>query len=107
MKTNSLASASPVDASLNELLSIHHKPCFGARITPHLPAKPVYHHAPSDPPAWQSRRDHPLRPSSGLAVEEHRDRGPPATPACLARSAAHRQEPRHRAGPKTFAIPLT
>lgn len=91
-------------SSLNKLPPILHKPCFSDGITPRLPAKPVYRHTPSNPAACQSRRDHPLHPSSRLAVEEHRDRAAPATPACLATSAAQRQEPSHWAGPKTFAI---
>lgn len=73
MKSNSLASASPVGTSLNELPSIHHNPRFSAGITMCLPAKPVYHHqAPPDPPAWQSACDHPLTqlqpgPATGTA----------------------------------------
>lgn len=73
MKSNSLASASTVSTSLNELPSIHHDPCFIAGITMHLPAKPVCHHqALPDPPAWQSACDHPLTqlqlgPATGTA----------------------------------------
>lgn len=91
-------------SSLNKLPPILHKPCFSDGITPRLPAKPVYRHTPSNPAACQPRRDHPLHPSSGLAVEEHRDRAAPATPACLAMLAAWRQEPSHWLSPKTFAI---
>lgn len=105
MKTNGLASASQVDTSLNELPSIHHKPCFSVGLPrTSQPSLCIITPRPTHQRGGLSVTTHSI-PAQGLlwrstGTGEHR---PPqrAWPGQQLRGRSH------RAGPKTFAIPLT